>query len=46
MKQPHVEDPGVETSTHVDTSRDGQKHSREVDRLMLDAWENVGQPSS
>jgi len=36
----------VETSTHADTSRDGWKRSREADRLMLDVWENVGQPSS
>ena len=36
-EQPHVEDPGVETSTHAETSRDGWKHSREADRLMLDA---------
>ena len=36
----------METSTHAETSRDGQKFSREADRLMLDAWENVGQPSS
>eukprot|EP00253_Pinus_taeda_P004472 PITA_04472 len=42
----HVDDPGVETSTHAKTSRDGRKRSREVDRLMLDAQENVGQPSS
>ena len=46
MEQPHAEDPGVETSTHVESSRDGQKHSREADRLMMDVRENVGQPSS
>eukprot|EP00253_Pinus_taeda_P033378 PITA_33378 len=45
-EQPHAEDPGVETSTHAETSRDGRKCSREADRLMLDARENVGQPSS
>ena len=36
----------METSTHAETSRDGRKRSREADRLMLDAWENVGHPSS
>ena len=36
----------METSTHAETSRDGWKCSKEVDRLMLDALENVGQPSS
>ena len=34
---PHAKDPRVETSTHVESSRDGRKHSREADRLMLDA---------
>jgi len=45
-EQPHAEDPRVETSTHAKTSRDGRKHSREANRLMLDARENVGHPSS
>ena len=44
--QPHVEDLGVETFTHAETSRDGKKHSREANRLMMGARENVGQPSS
>ena len=38
-EQPHVEDLGVETSAHADTSRDGRKFSRKADRLMLDAQE-------
>ena len=46
MEQSHAEDPGVETSTHAETSRDGQKCSREADRLMLDPPENVGEASS
>ena len=45
-EQSHGEDPGVETPTHVESSRDGQKCSREADRLVMDARENVGQPSS
>lgn len=36
----------MEKSTHEESSRDGWKHSREVDRLMMDVRENVGQPSS
>jgi len=31
---------------HVETSRDGRNHTREVDRLMHDARENVGAPTS
>ena len=46
VEQPHVDDPGVETCTHAESSRDGRKCSREADRLMMDARENVGQPSS
>eukprot|EP00253_Pinus_taeda_P030779 PITA_30779 len=33
-KQPHAKDPGVETSTHAETSRYGQKRSREADRWL------------
>lgn len=36
----------METTTPGDSSTDGQKRSREADRLMLDARENVGQQSS
>ena len=46
VRQPHAEDLGVEISTHAKYSRDGWKRSREADRLMMDARENVGQPSS
>ena len=41
-EHPHAEDLEVETSTHAESSRDGQKCSREANMLMLDAWENVG----
>ena len=44
--QPHSKDPGVETSTHADSSRDGLKYSSEANKLMLDVSENVGCPSS
>ena len=44
--QPHTEDPVVETTTPGESSRDGHKCSWEANRLMLDARENVGQPSS
>ena len=45
-EQSHVEDLGVETPTHAETFRDERKCLREVDMLMMDARENVGQPSS
>eukprot|EP00253_Pinus_taeda_P026118 PITA_26118 len=45
-EQPHAEDPGVETSTHEESSKDRQKCSREAHRLVMDARHNVGQPSS
>ena len=46
VEQPHAEDLRVETSTHAESSRDGRKRSREADRLVMDARENVGQQSS
>jgi len=46
VEQPHAEVPGVETSTQEDSSRDGRKCTREVDKLLEDAKENVGAPSS
>ena len=36
----------MDTSTQVESSRDGWKCTREVDRLFSDARENVGEPSS
>ena len=36
----------MEAPTHADTTRDGRNHAREVDRLMHDARENVGAPTS
>lgn len=36
----------METTTTGEPSRDGWKCSREADRLMQDARENVGKPSS
>eukprot|EP00253_Pinus_taeda_P027560 PITA_27560 len=45
-EQPHVEVPRVETSTQVESSRDGWKRTREADKLLEDARENVGAPSS
>ena len=35
-EQTLVEDLGGETSTHAESSRDGQKQSREADMLMMD----------
>ena len=45
-EKPHAEVPGVETSTQAESSRDGRKHKREANRLLEDARENVGAPSS
>ena len=36
----------MEAPTLAETSRDGWKHTREADRLMHDARENVGAPTS
>jgi len=46
VEQPHVEVQGVETSTQVESSREGRKCTREADRFLDDARENVGAPSS
>lgn len=46
MGRPHVEDPGVKTSTQAKYSRDGRSHVREADILLDDARENVGVPTS
>ena len=45
-EQPHEEVPRVETSTQAESSRDGRKRTREVDKLLEDVRENVGAPSS
>ena len=45
-EQPHVEVPRVETSTQAESSRDGRKRTREVDKLLHDARESVGAPTS
>eukprot|EP00253_Pinus_taeda_P024195 PITA_24195 len=45
-EQSHLEILGVETSTQVESSRDGQKCTREDDRSLTDVRENVGEPSS
>ena len=36
----------METFAHVKTSREGRKRTKEVDRLVQDARENVGAPSN
>ena len=36
----------METSTYVESSREGRKCTREADRLLMDARDNVGEPSS
>ena len=46
FQQPQVEDQGVEEPTHAKTSRDGRKCTIETDKLLHDARENVGAPTS
>jgi len=46
VEQPNAEEQRVEAPTHEETSKDGGKHTREVDNLMHDARENVGAPTS
>eukprot|EP00253_Pinus_taeda_P006501 PITA_06501 len=53
VEEPHIdvekqptEDLGLETSTQVESSREGRKCTREADRLLDDARENVGEPTS
>jgi len=46
VEKPHAEDQGVETPTHVNSSKYGRKRTREVDRLLHDTRENVGAPTS
>lgn len=36
----------MEISTQVESSKDGRNHIREVDRLLHDALENVGESTS
>jgi len=45
-EQPHAEVLGVEASTQAESSIDGWKCTREADRLLKDARDNVGEPSS
>eukprot|EP00253_Pinus_taeda_P031127 PITA_31127 len=45
VEQPHAEVLGVETSAQAESSRGGRKCTREDDRLLEDARENVGAPS-
>lgn len=36
----------METPTHVESSRDGRKHTKEAKKLLHDSTENVGAPTS
>ena len=46
VEYPHAEEQRVEVPTHVDTSKDGKKHTKEDDRLILYAREDVVAPTS
>jgi len=37
MEQPHAENPRVETSTQVESFREGRKCTREAEKLLHDA---------
>jgi len=45
VEKSHVEEQRVEAPTHVETYKDRRKPTREADRLMHDARENVGAPT-
>jgi len=46
VEQPHIEEQKMESTTQAEKPREGSKQTREVDRLLHDARENVGQPTS
>ena len=46
VEQPQEEEERVEAPTHVETSTDGRKHTREAKILMHDTRENVGTPTT
>lgn len=46
MEKPPAEEQRVEAPTHAETSRDGKKCTKEDDKLLHDARENVGAPIS
>ena len=46
VEQPQVEEQRVETTTQVETPKEGRKRTREYDILLHDARENVGAPTS
>lgn len=47
MEQPQVEEQRVIETTHVEPStRDGRNRTRKANLLLLDARENVGEPTS
>ena len=47
VENPHVEEHGVAKNTHVEPStKNGRRRTMEADRLILDAIEHVGAPTS
>ena len=46
MEQPQIEEQTVDTLTQAEPSREGRKRTKEADRLVQDARENVGAPSN
>lgn len=46
MEHPQIEEKRMETYAQIEPSREGRKRTREVDRLVQDARENVRAPSN
>ena len=44
MEKPQVEEKRMGKTTQAKPSREGRKRTREAERLVQDAWENVGAP--
>lgn len=46
MEEPHAEELGEETSTQVESSREGIKRTNKADRLLDDGRDNVAPTTS
>ena len=46
VDNPQEEEQRVDAPTHANKSKNGNNHSREADKLVLDARDNVGAPTS
>jgi hypothetical protein len=46
VEKPHARDLRVETSTKVDSSREGRKYTKGDEKFLDNAWKNVAAPTS